>query len=336
MAYSTPQSVAKRVMLKVYLTDGLTEATGKTVAIVISKNGGAFANPAAGATNASEVSVGWYYVDLAIADFDTLGPIVVRGTGTGCDPVERLFYVVNAHNAGFDGVPNAAAKTVGGLPVGMDTNGRVDLGSWLGVAPAALTATGKFVQAAVLRWLTDDAAGTPSALSASGYLQSMLMRWLTDNAAGTPDALSSGKVPADVKLWLTTAPATVTATGHFIQAALERWLTDDAAGTPDALSTNKIPADVKLWLTAAPAAVTTNGYLQTTVLRWLTDNAAGTPLALTAAWLLQVATITGGGATPQQIWDALITLLITPGSIGELMVKMEKKVDDTTALILTK
>lgn len=43
---------------------------------------------------------------------------------------------------------------------------RADLQKWLGTPPAALTANG-FVQAALLRWLTDDTAGTPLALAAN-------------------------------------------------------------------------------------------------------------------------------------------------------------------------
>lgn len=61
------------------------------------------------------------------------------------------------------------------------------------------------------------------------------------------DALSSGKVPADIKLWLTAAPAALTSSGY-VQAMLLRWLTDNAAGTPSALSSNLvqsyIPGDV--------------------------------------------------------------------------------------------
>jgi len=97
MAYSIPQSVAKTIELKVYLGDGATEATGKTVAITINKNNGGFSNIAAGATNAGESANGWYYVALAQADIDTLGPLVVRGTCAGCETVERLFYVVAAN-----------------------------------------------------------------------------------------------------------------------------------------------------------------------------------------------------------------------------------------------
>lgn len=47
----------------------------------------------------------------------------------------------------------------------------VNLTKWLGVEPAALTATGKFVQAILMRHLTDDAAGTPLALTAARLVQ---------------------------------------------------------------------------------------------------------------------------------------------------------------------
>lgn len=45
----------------------------------------------------------------------------------------------------------------------------------------------------VLTWLD----ATPAALSTNGYLQTMLMRWLTDNAAGTPLALLNNRVQVD-------------------------------------------------------------------------------------------------------------------------------------------
>lgn len=83
------QSVAFRVPLKAYLSsDHISPATGKTLAVVISKNGGAFANPSAGATNATEISNGWYYVDLSTTDTATLGPLLVRATAAAVDDVE--------------------------------------------------------------------------------------------------------------------------------------------------------------------------------------------------------------------------------------------------------
>lgn len=149
-------------------------------------------------------------------------------------------------------------------------------------------ANGDISDAESLAALADIQARLPAALTVAGNLKVDVEEW----RATVPDILSSGKIPSDVKLWLTSAP--------------------------DALSSGKIPADVKLWLASAPAILTTNGFVQTTVMRWLTDNAAGTPLSLTAAWLLQVNAVVGG-ATPQQIWDALLTALTTPGSIGKLL-----------------
>lgn len=112
------QSTARRVMLKLYLTsDHVTPATGKTVAVTISKNGGAFGNPSAGATTATELSNGWYYVDLSTTDLDTLGDLVVRGTATACDDAERLFAVAKATNRGMTGIPDAVANANGGLPI---------------------------------------------------------------------------------------------------------------------------------------------------------------------------------------------------------------------------
>lgn len=46
----------------------------------------------------------------------------------------------------------------------------------------------------LLTWL----GSTPAALSTNGYVQSMLKRFLTDDAGGTPNALSSGRVDASV------------------------------------------------------------------------------------------------------------------------------------------
>lgn len=89
-----PKATSYVVMLKLFLTsDHTTPATGKTVAITISKAGAAFANPDVGATNATEVSNGWYKVTLDSTDTATLGDLVVRGTATACDDVEQVCQV---------------------------------------------------------------------------------------------------------------------------------------------------------------------------------------------------------------------------------------------------
>jgi hypothetical protein len=60
---------------------------------------------------------GWYYIQLAIADTGTLGPLVVRGTEGTIDPVELIYEVVAATNAGFTALPAVAAGAASGLPL---------------------------------------------------------------------------------------------------------------------------------------------------------------------------------------------------------------------------
>lgn len=97
MAERIPQSQGLRVTFNAKLTsDHYSPATGKTIAITISKNGGTFANPAAGATTATEIASGTYYVDLTGSDTNTLGPLIVIGTASGTDNVYAYFEVVQA------------------------------------------------------------------------------------------------------------------------------------------------------------------------------------------------------------------------------------------------
>lgn len=106
-----PQSTAIRVAFILRLTsDHYSVATGKTVAITISKNGAAFGNPSAGATNATEIASGWYYVDLSTTDTGTLGPLIVRATATSCDDVGENFRVVDAASGGYDGTISELAQ----------------------------------------------------------------------------------------------------------------------------------------------------------------------------------------------------------------------------------
>lgn len=134
-----PQSVAKRVVLKAFASsDHVSPATGKTVAIVISKNGASFGNPSGGATNATEIANGWYYVDLTTTDTGTTGPLIVRGTASGTDDVEIAFVVADAHNGGFDGVPSATAGASGGVPT-VDSNNAVKVQSGTGANQISLS-----------------------------------------------------------------------------------------------------------------------------------------------------------------------------------------------------
>ncbi len=134
MSERVPQSVAKRVSFQAYLTGTTTPATGKTIPITLSKNGGSFANPSVGATNATEIGGGCYYVDLSTTDTGTLGPAIVRGLEGTIAPVFVTFEVTNAHNAGFDGIPAVTAGGTNGLLINGTNTGTVTL--------AALTVSG--------------------------------------------------------------------------------------------------------------------------------------------------------------------------------------------------
>lgn len=122
-----PQSVTIRRVLKAYLSsDHVSKATGVTIAITISKNGGAFANPSAGATNATEIANGWYYVDLSTTDTNTTGPLIVRGTSATIDDAEPDPYdVVDPNTGGLSALPAVASGGTGAVALNNGTVGSV-------------------------------------------------------------------------------------------------------------------------------------------------------------------------------------------------------------------
>lgn len=119
MAERIPQSASYLVVFRAFLSsDGKTPATGKTIAITISKNGGAFGNPNVGALNATEISSGFYKFTLDATDTGTKGPLAWRGAEATINDAGDVLSVASAHNAGFDGVPDVAAGANNGLPLG--------------------------------------------------------------------------------------------------------------------------------------------------------------------------------------------------------------------------
>ncbi len=145
---SLPNGVAFIWVFKAYLaSDHLTPATGKTIPILISKNGGAFGNPSAGATNATEISLGWYYFTASTTDMGTNGIVALNGTLSSIDTVDDRVFVVNANNGGLAALPNTACTTNGSLltagtstsQIDTDGSGRVNLGKALGT-PVTLDA----------------------------------------------------------------------------------------------------------------------------------------------------------------------------------------------------
>src|SRR4051812_44052065 len=98
-------STAKIVLYCVLASDHITPATGKTIAVLISKDGGAFGNPSGGATNATEIGHGWYYFTPSGTDTGTNGPLIVLGTNAATDDATRDFLITAAATA----APTAAA-----------------------------------------------------------------------------------------------------------------------------------------------------------------------------------------------------------------------------------
>lgn len=224
MAERIPQSVAKRVVFRAYLSsDHVSPATGKTIAVTISKNGGSFANPAAGATNATEISSGFYYFDLGTGDSGTLGPLAYRGAVATIDDVGDVFEVVKATNAGFSALPDVAAEGAGGLftrgtgagQIKQDANGRID------VNVRALLDTA---------WLAPGTAGTPdmNAKLIGGTAQTGLdlgANWTAARAAHLDADISSRM-------------ATYTQPSGFLTASFPSAVGDATAANQSTINTN--------------------------------------------------------------------------------------------------
>lgn len=95
------QGVAAVIVGRGYLSsDHFSTATGLDPAITISKAGGNFANPAAGASVMTEIeATGWYKFSLDTGDTDTLGPLIIRGTHATMDNIEVIYQIVAAETS---------------------------------------------------------------------------------------------------------------------------------------------------------------------------------------------------------------------------------------------
>lgn len=145
MASDSPLSVARTVTFRAFLaSDGKTPATGKTIAITISKNGAtSFSNPNAGATNATEMASGFYKVAFDTTDMGTAGPFSWRGAEGTINDVGDNFDVVDANRGKLSALPAATAEASGGLATlsaAQASNGTLpaNVHRWLTATPSAL------------------------------------------------------------------------------------------------------------------------------------------------------------------------------------------------------
>jgi len=282
------QSTAIRIALKAYLSsDHISNATGKTLAVVISKNGAAFANPSAGAINATEIANGWYYVDLSTTDTNTLGPLIVRATSSGVDDVEpEPFYVYLA-------VPDVNAAKIGGTTqTGRDIGASVLLAADQAVNVTKVNGQtqtardlGAQLDAAVSTRLASASYTAPDNTSISA------IKSKTDNLPTSPAAVGSAmtlQASAIQAIWdtLTSALTTVNSIGRLLVQNVDAAISSRSTYAGGAVS-----------------SVTGN----------VGGNVAGSVNSVTAGVTLSAASI-------QAIWAALTSALTTAGSIGKRIV----------------
>ena len=108
-------------------TDHITGVTGLTPAVLLSKNGGAFA-AAAGAI--TEIGLGWYSLAGNATDRNSLGGCLIHASAAGCDPFDGKIGITPwdpyDSNLALQALPAAAPGSVGGLPT-VDANNAVKL-----------------------------------------------------------------------------------------------------------------------------------------------------------------------------------------------------------------
>lgn len=87
------QKFPTNILIKMKLsTDHTTGATGKTLSVMLIKNGAAPVALSAAAV-ITERGYGWYNILLGISDCNTLGDLVLIANASGCDESTRTFVV---------------------------------------------------------------------------------------------------------------------------------------------------------------------------------------------------------------------------------------------------
>lgn len=110
-------------------SDHITGITGATVTCTCSKNAGTYATCTGAVT---EIANGDYKLAANATDTNTLGTLKIHCTATSADPTDTTILVVafdpfSATNLGLSALPTTAAGANGGLPLGVDSSGRVDV-----------------------------------------------------------------------------------------------------------------------------------------------------------------------------------------------------------------
>lgn len=146
--------------LLVLSSDHVTGATGKTPTVTLLKSGGSFAVPAGAVT---EVANGLYKVAANATDADTIGPLFLHATASGCDPRDDEFEVLADLSAAAVALSPSSATTTA-VPASRLIDGALRL---IGVLRAGETAAQDDANDALVRlnelvdsWLTQGLTAT--------------------------------------------------------------------------------------------------------------------------------------------------------------------------------
>ncbi len=295
-----PQSTSRVVMLKLFLTGTTTAATGKTLAIVLSKAGGSFANPNAGAVNATEITNGWYKFTADTTDTGTLGDLVVRGTASGCDDSERIFGVVSAVNGGLTGILTAS---------------QIATGVWQDATSGDFTASSSIGKALYLNAVPGAAgghfiAGTNAATTVTTAFTTTFTGNLTGNVASVSGGVggSVGSVAGNVA---GNVVGSVGSVAGDVQGDLQGSVGGGMSGDVQGSVLGNVTGTIGGFTTAALA-------------QFFTTNTGKVydPDAVAGSVVFEITSNTsggGGGATASQIWAYLTSNISTSGSIGKFL-----------------
>lgn len=238
---AVPQSTTLLVVFKAFLSsDHVSEATGKTIAITISKNGGAFGNPNAGATNATEISSGWYKVSLDTTDTGTLGPLAIRGAVATIDDVGQWFQVVKATNGGMTALPDAAAEAAGGLytrgsgagQINQPANGMIDANVVRNAGTAITSAAG--IQEVKVASIANNAI-TAASIASDAITAAKIADGAIDAATFAAGAIDATAIAADA---IGSSELAASAANEIADAILDR---DMSTGTDSGSTTVRTP-----------------------------------------------------------------------------------------------
>lgn len=294
-------------------SDHVSAATGKTVSVTLSKNGGAFA-AASGAV--TELSSGVYSLAGNATDSNTLGSLTILATATGCDPYLVEYTVVpynpfDAVRLGLTALPNAAAEAAGGLytrgtgagQINQPANGRIDVNT---IALSGTTQTARDIGASVL---LSSGTGTGQLDFTSGVVKANLAQIL-----GTALTETAGQIAAAFKQFFDVASPTGTMKAITAVTTVTNLTNAPTAGDFTATMKTSLNAATPASVTGAVGSVTGN----------VGGNVVGSVGSVTAGVTVTTNNDKTGyalsSAGVQAIWDALTSALSTASSIGKLLV----------------